>query len=104
MHTIADLAAAMGAEAAGDTALTVRGLAEPAAAGPDDLALATSPAYAEGLARGRARAALLWPGADWRALGLAAAIFAPRGRLAMATITAAFDPGPAIAPGIHPTA
>lgn len=104
MHKIADLAAAMGAEAVGDTARLVAGLAEPATAGPDDLALATRPAYAEGLAQGRARAALLWPGADWQALGLAAAIFAPRGRLAMATITAAFDPGPGIAPGIHSSA
>ena len=33
---------------------------------------------AEGLARGAARAAIVWDGADWRALGLEAAIVVPR--------------------------
>ena len=36
--------------------------------------------------------------------GLSAAIFAPRPRLVMAGLTRAFDPGPGIAPGIHPSA
>lgn len=102
--TIAEIARALGAEAAGETALAVTGAAEPAMAGPMQIAVALAPAYAEGLARGGARAALLWPGADWQALGLRAAIFAPRGRLALAGLTAMLDPGPAIAPGIHPTA
>ncbi|MCX7645704.1 MAG: UDP-3-O-(3-hydroxymyristoyl)glucosamine N-acyltransferase [Rhodobacteraceae bacterium] len=102
--TIADIAAALGARAEGDTAIRVRGAAEPAAAGPDEIALAMSPAYAEGLARGRARAAVLWEGADRRALGLEAAVFVARPRLAMAGLTRAFDPGPGIAPGLHPTA
>jgi len=101
-HTIRDIAAALGAEAAGDLALTVTHAAEPQAAGEDALALAMSPKYAEGLPKGQARAALVWPGADWQALGLKAAIFAPRGRLAMAGLSAIFDPGPEIAPGIHP--
>ena len=101
-HRIGDLAAALGAEAAGDLDLCIAGAAEPGLAGPDDLALAMSPKYADGLSQGRARAALLWPGADWQALGLRAAIFAPRARVAMAGITAILDAGPAIAPGVHP--
>jgi UDP-3-O-[3-hydroxymyristoyl] glucosamine N-acyltransferase len=101
-HTIAEIAAALGAEAAGDLTLTVTHAAEPASAGPDALAMAMDPKYAAGLARGQARAAMLWPGADWQGLGLQAAIFAPRGRLAMAGLSRAFDPGPQIAPGIHP--
>lgn len=102
--TVAEIAGALGADAAGNTAIVLEGAAEPGDAGPDALAMAMSPAYAEGLARGRARAALLWQGADWRALGLEAAVFAPRPRLALAAVTAAFDTGPDIAPGIHPTA
>ena len=87
MFTIREIAAAMGTgfEGAGD--LVIARAAEPAAAGPDDLALAMSPRYAEGLAQGRARAAVVWPGADWQAMGLQAAILAPRGRLAMAGLT-----------------
>lgn len=101
-HTIAEIAAAIGAECAGETGLTITRVAEPEQAGPTDLALAVNPRYADGLARGQARAAMLWPGADWQALGLKAAIFAPRGRLAMAGLTALMDPGPQIALGIHP--
>lgn len=101
-HTIRDIAQAIGAEAAGDLELTVSGAAEPALARADQLALAMDPKYAPGLAKGQARVAMLWPGADWQAMGLQAAIFAPRGRLAMAGLSRMLDAGPAIAPGIHP--
>jgi UDP-3-O-[3-hydroxymyristoyl] glucosamine N-acyltransferase len=103
-YTIRDIAAALGAEAEGALDLQVTGASEPQAAGPDDLALAMDPRYADGITRGQARAAVVWPGADWRAMGLQAAIFAPRGRLAMAGLTRLMDPGPDIAPGIHPLA
>jgi UDP-3-O-[3-hydroxymyristoyl] glucosamine N-acyltransferase len=103
-HTIRDIALALGAEAAGDLDLTVTYAAEPQAAGPDDLALAMDPRYGDGITRGQARAAMVWPGADWQAMGLKAAIFAPRGRLAMAGLTRLMDPGPDLAPGVHPLA
>ncbi len=103
-RTLGEIAQSLAARAEGDLGLIIRGVSEPAEAGPDDLALAMSAKYADGLARGQARAAVLWPGADWRALGLRAAIFVDRPRLAMAGLTRALDPGPAIAPGIHPNA
>jgi UDP-3-O-[3-hydroxymyristoyl] glucosamine N-acyltransferase len=103
-HTIREIALALGAEAAGDLDLTVTRAAEPQAAGPDDLALAMDPRYGDGIGKGQARAAMVWPGADWQAMGLKAAIFAPRGRLAMAGLTRLMDPGPDIAPGVHPMA
>jgi UDP-3-O-[3-hydroxymyristoyl] glucosamine N-acyltransferase len=103
-HSIRDIAQALGAEAAGDLDLMVRGAAEPQAAGPDQLALAMDPRYADGIGKGKAKAAVVWPGADWRAMGLQSAIFAPRGRLAMAGLTRLMDPGPDIAPGVHPLA
>jgi UDP-3-O-[3-hydroxymyristoyl] glucosamine N-acyltransferase len=103
-HTIGEIAAALGAELHGDGTIRVTGAAEPAMAGPEHLALAMKPEFAAGLAQGRARAAVVWAGADWRALGLEAALVVPRPRYAMAGITRALDPGPEIAPGIHPTA
>ncbi len=103
-HRLSDIAVALGLRAEGDGGIAILRAAEPQAAGPDDLALAMDPKYADGLRIGRARAAVLWAGADWRGLGLAAAILVPRPRLAMAGITRALDPGPAIAPGIHPAA
>ena len=74
--TIAEIAQALGARAEGDLGLVVLGPSEPQKAGPDDLALALSAKFAESLGQGKARAALLWDGADWRALGLQAALFA----------------------------
>ncbi len=103
-HRLSDIAAALAARLEGDGTIPISGAAEPADAGPGDLALAMGPAYAERLPEGRARAAILWEGADWRALGLEAALFVQRPRLAMAHLTARLDPGPEIAAGIHPTA
>lgn len=102
-QTIEHIAQALGARAEGDLSIEVTGASEPATAEPDQIALAMSEKYAEGLREGKARAALLWEGADWRALGLEAAVFVTRPRLAMAGLSKAFDPGPNVEPGIHPT-
>lgn len=104
MWQLQQIAEALGAEWAGAGDLAISGTAEPATAQAGDLALALSPAWAGALADGQAQAAILWPGADWQALGLKAAIFAPRGRLAMAKLTQMMDPGPQVAVGIHPSA
>ncbi|MEH6775493.1 MAG: UDP-3-O-(3-hydroxymyristoyl)glucosamine N-acyltransferase [Cereibacter changlensis] len=103
-HSIREIATALGAEAAGNLDCRIDSVSEPASAGAGALALAMDPRYAEGLAKGQAKAAMLWQGADWQALGLEAAIFAPRGRLAMAGLSRMFDAGPEIAPGVHPMA
>lgn len=103
-ETVASIARAIGLSPVGNAGLVISGVAEPADAGPDDLAFAGSPQFADDLRKGQARAALLWQGADWQALGLEAAILAPRPRYAMSGISRLFDPGPEIAPGIHPSA
>lgn len=66
--------------------------------------MAMSPKYAQALAQGTARAAVVWEGADWQDLGLEAAIFVPRPRMAMAGITAMLDRGQGVEPGVHPSA
>ncbi len=103
-HTVKEIAAALGAEAFGATDITIARAAEPTDAGPEDLALAMTPEYAHRLAEGRAQVAMLWQGADWQAMGLRAAIIAPRPRYAMATLTKMLDVGQGYAKGIHPTA
>jgi UDP-3-O-[3-hydroxymyristoyl] glucosamine N-acyltransferase len=102
--TVKDIATALQAEAFGAVDLSITAAAEPASADPDHLALAMDPKYADGLADGQARAALVWEGADWQSLGLDAAIMVARPRLAMSGLTAMLDKGPGIAPGIHPSA
>lgn len=105
-HSLKEIAASLGAETLGDASLLVDRLAEPAEAGPDDLALAVAPKFADQLAASRAQAAVVWPGADLAALGLDGAIVAPRGRLVMAGLTALLDDDPAFArlSGRHATA
>jgi UDP-3-O-[3-hydroxymyristoyl] glucosamine N-acyltransferase len=102
--TIQEIAQSLGAEAAGDLSLEVTGANEPGLATADELAMAMAPKYAESLAEGRARAAMVWEGADWQAMGLEAAIFAPRPRMAMAGLTAIMDRGQSFGEGIHPAA
>lgn len=103
-HSIAELAQALGLSAEGALDLRITHAAEPAQATPEALAMAMAPKYAEGLAQGHAQAAILWPGADWQAMGLKAAIFAPRPRWAMAGVSALLDPGYDFGTGLHPTA
>ena len=100
-YTIKEIAASLGAEAFGDVDLSITGVAEPAMAGASDLALAMKPDFAKGLPEGKAQAAMLWQGADWQALGLKAALIAPRPRFAMAGLSAMMDPGQGFASGIH---
>lgn len=100
--TIKDLAAALSARAWGDLSMQVSGAAEPGQSQSDQIALAMSPKYAEALRPGGA--AILAEGMNPEEYGLKAAIFAPRPRLVMAGLTRSFDPGPEIAPGIHPSA
>ncbi len=102
--TVQQIADALGADTQGNTDLTILRAAEPADAGPTDLAMAMSPKYAEALGQGAARAALLWEGAPWEDLGLEAAIFVQRPRMAMAGVTAMLDRGQGIEPGVHPSA
>ncbi len=103
-YTITQIAEALDAELFGDGDLVIERAAEPASAGPTDLALAMSPKYAGDLDKGQAQAAMLWPDADWQAMGLRAAIMVPRPRAAMAGLTAMMDPGQGFEPGIHPSA
>jgi UDP-3-O-[3-hydroxymyristoyl] glucosamine N-acyltransferase len=102
-HKVSDIADAVGGRAEGDLSLTVTGAAEPAEAGPGQIAVAMADKYLADIARGRARVALLPDGADWRALGLAAAVMIARPRLALAGLTRMLDPGVAVAAGVHPS-
>ncbi|MCZ4351409.1 UDP-3-O-(3-hydroxymyristoyl)glucosamine N-acyltransferase [Roseovarius aestuarii] len=103
-YTVEQIAQALGAKALGAFDIVIDRAAEPGDAGPRDIALAMKPAYAEGLAQGAARAAMLWDGADWQALGLEAAILVPRPRYAMAGLTAMLDLGEGWDDGVHPSA
>ena len=103
-YSVEQIATALGAQAFGAVDLLVSGVAEPQEAGPEQLALAMTPAYGARLAEGQARAAMLWPGADWQALGLEAALIAPRPRYAMSGLSAMMDTAWSGTEGQHPSA
>ena len=109
MRTIAEIAQSLGLPAEGDLALAIDRPAHPEGAGRDDLALAMDPKYLATLeaALGREdapRAAMVPAGADWRALGLSAAILVERARFAMAGVTRLFAAPLGAEPGVHPSA
>ncbi|MEM8843293.1 MAG: UDP-3-O-(3-hydroxymyristoyl)glucosamine N-acyltransferase [Pseudomonadota bacterium] len=103
-YTIAEIATATGLAAEGNTGLSVIGAAEPASARAGELALMMDEKFAARAQECQARAAVLWQGADWRALGFDAALFAPRPKVGLAAIGDVFDYPLDIEPGIHPTA
>ncbi len=103
-HTVQQIAQALGLRMEGAGDLQIVAAAEPADAGPDDLAIAMKPAFAAQLPQGRARAAILWDGADWRELGLEAALLAPRPRFALAGLSALLDDGADYGTGVSPHA
>ncbi|MEP4038743.1 UDP-3-O-(3-hydroxymyristoyl)glucosamine N-acyltransferase [Pseudophaeobacter sp.] len=104
MYTVREIAEAIGVDAQGDLDLVIVRAAEPQDAEPQDLAMATSAKYAEGLSQGAAQVALLWEGADWQALGLKAALFAARPRMALGGVSVLMDKGQGFGTGIHPSA
>ncbi|MCL4105368.1 UNVERIFIED_CONTAM: hypothetical protein GTU68_055499 [Idotea baltica] len=103
-YTLSEIATALGAEAFGAVDLSITHVSEPADADANALALAMDPKYAADLTKGRAVAAMLWPGADWQAMGLKAAIIAPRPRFAMAGLTAMMAEDVFAKSHIHPSA
>jgi UDP-3-O-[3-hydroxymyristoyl] glucosamine N-acyltransferase len=102
---IKDIAQALSARLDGDGALDIDRLVHPdRAEQPSDLALAMSGDAVAALARSKAQAVVVSarhrpPGGSFRAV---LAIDDPR--LALAQLTALFDPGPAHSDGVHPTA
>lgn len=103
-YTLRAIAEALGAQADGDLDIQISGVSEPGHAAADELALAMDPKFGKELAEGAAQAAILWEGADWRELGLKAAIFAPRSRYVLAGVGRVFDRPLRLAAGIHPSA
>ena len=95
MHSLKSIALALGAECAGDDGIVVAGLAEPAQARPDQLAVAMDKRYLDQLQLGQARCAILAAGTDWKALGLEGAVIVARPRLALSGLTRQFASGPA---------
>jgi UDP-3-O-[3-hydroxymyristoyl] glucosamine N-acyltransferase len=102
---VRDIAQALGAALDGDGDLVVKRLVHPAQAeGPSDLALATSPQAAAALAQTKASAVVVTAAAPRPDRAFAAVLAITEPRIALARLTALFDPGPEQEPGVHPTA
>lgn len=102
--TVEQLAAAIAANFVGQGDLEITSAAEPQSAKPDQIAIATSPAYTSKLAIGGAQVALLAEDADWQGLGLKAAILVKRPRFSMSALTRHLDPLWRMQTGVHATA
>jgi UDP-3-O-[3-hydroxymyristoyl] glucosamine N-acyltransferase len=101
---LSDIAKALSATLSGDGSLEIRRVVHPADAdGNGDLAVALSGDATQHLAGTRA-AAVLIPPTGAPPAGAAAIVYGGSDRVAVATLTALFDPGPAHGTGIHPSA
>ncbi len=102
---IKDIALALGARLEGDGGLEVDRLVHPERAErPSDLALAMSGGAAAALAHSKALAVVVSAKNSVPRGSFKAEIIVDDPRLALARLTALFDPGPAHGPGVHPTA
>lgn len=102
--SVAALAQGLGAEVDGDGGLQVARPAPPSEAAEGDIALAMSREFLDQLPSSAAQAAIIPADADWRALGLKAAIRCARPRSALSVVTQAFEAPRLAPPGAHPTA
>jgi UDP-3-O-[3-hydroxymyristoyl] glucosamine N-acyltransferase len=102
-YSLAEVAAALAGELVGDGERRVHGLASPACARSDELALAIEPAALAALAGSLAGAAVV-AGAVELPAAVAGAVRVARPRQAMARLLELFERPAAIAPGIDPTA
>jgi UDP-3-O-[3-hydroxymyristoyl] glucosamine N-acyltransferase len=102
---VRDIAQALGAPLDGDGDIAVKRLVHPSQAeGASDLALATSPQAAAALAQTKASAVVVAAATPRPDRAFAAVIAVAEPRMALARLTALFDPGPLQERGLHPTA
>ena len=101
---LSDIAQALSAKIIGDDGLTVDRIVHPAdAEGPRDLALALSKEALAALGGTRAGAVVVPPGTQ-SPNNIPAVVYGGNERMAVAVLTALFDPGPAHDAGVHPAA
>jgi UDP-3-O-[3-hydroxymyristoyl] glucosamine N-acyltransferase len=103
MPKLSEIAAALGAEFAGDGRLVIEGVDHPALAKPTDLALAMEEDALAALPASRAKAAILKRGCPVPDR-LAGVIYVDHPRYALAGLTKLFARPPHVPPGIHPSA
>lgn len=102
---VKDIADSLEARLEGDGGLRVSRLAHPdRAEGPADLALAMTGDAVSALARTKARAVVVSATSPVSTQDFDAVIIVDEPRMALARLTAMFDPGPAHEAGVHPTA
>ena len=103
-RSLNDIATALGAQLVGDGSVLVRGVAHPAMAGPDMIALAVEDGAEKLLERTKAATAAVAEGRAEALKGLKGGIVVKRPRLALARLLELFDRPPVTPPGVHPSA
>jgi len=103
-RSLTDIATALGAQLVGDGSVLVRGVAHPAMAAADILALAIEEGAEKLLGRTKAVSAAVADGRAEALAGLKGGIVVKRPRLALAKLLEIFDRPPVSHPGVHPLA
>ena len=103
-RSLTDIATALGAQLVGDGSVIVRGVAHPAMAAADTLALAIEEGAEKLLGRTKAMTAAVAEGRAEALAGLKGGIVVKRPRLALAKLLEIFDRTPVSQPGVDPSA
>lgn len=103
-HTLAELASLVGGRAVGDVALSIKGIATLADAGPDELGLLADRKYLKAAPESDAGALLISEELDPEATDAPNRLVVENPREALTFLLGHFHPEPQRRPGIHPTA
>lgn len=103
-RSLSDIATALGAQLVGDGSIMVRGVAHPAMAAPDMLALAVEEGAEKALSHTKAMAAAVAEGRASALSSMKGGIVVARPRLALAKLLEIFDRPPVAPAGVNPSA
>jgi UDP-3-O-[3-hydroxymyristoyl] glucosamine N-acyltransferase len=103
-YTVAEISQALNIPYEGDGSIKIVSISSPKIAKPNQMVIATSSKYIDELKNTKALVAFMYNGADWKLLGLKAALLPDQPRLKMAKVFNMYDENGPLDPIIHNTA
>jgi UDP-3-O-[3-hydroxymyristoyl] glucosamine N-acyltransferase len=103
-YTVMEISQALNIPYEGDGKIRIVSISSPENARPDQMVIATSTKYFGELKNTKALVAFMYNGADWKALGLKAALLPDQPRLKMSEVFNMYDKNGQLDPIIHDTA
>ena len=104
MWTLKEISQALSIPFKGNGYLPISGPSEPGLSSETSIAVATDSKFFEDLRSGKAKAAVVLEGVDWKSLGLEGVLIVKRSRYALSMINSFFEVPLDLNEGVHPSA